>query len=158
MKYFTLELYVAFNSEDENIADEAYQTWEENIIKYQKYLMNLKLEGDLKDLSNLNLHDEKIEISDLSGGKGDFVELNFPGLGKTFIFELSDKIVENAKRLNDEVFDRLKAIHKDVIEREVLYNEIACIENGGYNFSILLDNLKEIVIPFSKVQATLYTG
>ena len=62
MRFFTPDLYLRFNSSDDEIADQANDEWEKAIDSYQRYLKNLNLSESVKKLTEINLHDA--ELSD----------------------------------------------------------------------------------------------
>ncbi|HZT44058.1 MAG TPA: hypothetical protein VFA07_17970 [Chthonomonadaceae bacterium] len=62
MKFFTPELYSAFNSSDDEEADRANGAWENAIRDYQRHLDTFRLDMpyNLRNLSDLSLHDAEI--------------------------------------------------------------------------------------------------
>jgi len=62
MRFFTPDLYLRFNSNDDEIADQANDEWEKAIDSYQRYLKKLNLPESVKKLTEINLHDA--ELSD----------------------------------------------------------------------------------------------
>lgn len=83
MRFFSPELYVRFNSPDENEADEAYQQWEEAAERYAQHLDTFRdrLPSQVRRLTELVLHDSVIlsrgeEIQ--AGGQHFFHEFPFP--------------------------------------------------------------------------------
>jgi hypothetical protein len=59
MKFFTPELLIRFNSEDDAEADRADAEWEEALRAYRHHLDALRdrMPADVRDLSRLDLHD-----------------------------------------------------------------------------------------------------
>ena len=59
MKYFKPELFVAFNSEDVQMANEAARAWEQAVTAYDKHLKTIRrrLPPKVRELSKLHLHD-----------------------------------------------------------------------------------------------------
>ncbi|HET6883953.1 MAG TPA: hypothetical protein VFI31_27620 [Pirellulales bacterium] len=59
MKFFTPELYLKFNSPDDDVADQADQEWEAAVKAYQKHLDHLRdhIPQQVRSLSELCLHD-----------------------------------------------------------------------------------------------------
>ena len=69
MKYFTPELFVAFNSPDRKIARAASIQWDKAVTAYDKHLRSIrrKLPRSVRQLSKLYLHDaELLEFEDAS--------------------------------------------------------------------------------------------
>lgn len=62
MRFFTPDLYLRFNSNNDEIADQANDEWEKAIDSYQTYLKKLNLPESVKKLTEINLHDA--ELSD----------------------------------------------------------------------------------------------
>jgi hypothetical protein len=62
MKFFTPELFLAFNSADEDEADRADEAWETALREYQSRLDRMwdQLPTNVRDLSELALHDAEI--------------------------------------------------------------------------------------------------
>jgi len=62
MRFFTPDLYLQFNSSDEEEADEASETWENAIAEYHRHLIELgdRLPSSVQKLSELNLHDAEL--------------------------------------------------------------------------------------------------
>lgn len=62
MRFFTPELYVRFNSADEDEADEADEAWENAIGDYRQYLDQIRdqMPSQVRMLSDLNLHDVEL--------------------------------------------------------------------------------------------------
>ena len=57
MKFFTPELYMRFNSSDDDIADEATREWDRAIENYLRHLQSLPLTEHVKELSEQCFHD-----------------------------------------------------------------------------------------------------
>lgn len=62
MRFFTPELYLRFNSPDDEVADRAEQQWEEATSQYAAHLAALaaKLPGAARQLSQTPLHDAEL--------------------------------------------------------------------------------------------------
>lgn len=62
MRFFTPELYLSFNSSDDDEADRANTRWEDTIQEYQRHLDSFRLDMpyQLRSLSDLSLHDAEI--------------------------------------------------------------------------------------------------
>jgi hypothetical protein len=62
MRFFTSELYLRFNSSDDQTADEANDQWEAAIAGYQKHLKGIraKLPPAVQQLARLSLHDAEV--------------------------------------------------------------------------------------------------
>jgi hypothetical protein len=62
MQYFTPELFVRFNSVDDDIADRASDEWENALATYRAHLRQIwaKIPKDAKKLAELNLHDAEL--------------------------------------------------------------------------------------------------
>lgn len=59
MKYFTPELFVAFNSDDEHVANDAALQWDQAVSDYDGHLKSIRrrFSRNVRELSRLNLHD-----------------------------------------------------------------------------------------------------
>jgi len=62
MRFFTPDLYVRFNSRNDEEADEAYQEWEVAAARYTQYLDTFRdrLTTQVRKLTELALHDAQI--------------------------------------------------------------------------------------------------
>jgi hypothetical protein len=62
MRFFTPELYVRFNSADEEEADRANEAWETAIQDYERHLDGLRdrMPSQIKKLTELCLHDSEL--------------------------------------------------------------------------------------------------
>jgi hypothetical protein len=70
MRFFTPELYIRFNSQDDEEADRADEAWEEAIQEYRRHLDGLRdrMSSPVKKLAELSLHDaELLACDELSG-------------------------------------------------------------------------------------------
>lgn len=59
MRFFTPELYIQFNSQDEEIADRANNAWEDALQEYQKHLDGIRnsMPSQVRKVAELDLHD-----------------------------------------------------------------------------------------------------
>lgn len=57
MKFFTADLYIRYNSPDDDIADQAEAEWEREVEEYNKHLTTLPLRENIKKLSTRCFHD-----------------------------------------------------------------------------------------------------
>ena len=66
MRFFTPELYLRFNSNDEVEADRAHVEWENVTQKYQKHLHKIhdQLPAQAWQLTELSLHDAELRAID----------------------------------------------------------------------------------------------
>lgn len=62
MQFFTPELYLRFNSTDDEVADRAYQEWEDASKRYGKQLASFReeLPSQIRKLTELSLHDARV--------------------------------------------------------------------------------------------------
>jgi hypothetical protein len=62
MRYFTPELYLQFNSENDEVADRADEAWESAIQEYRRHLHAIrdKMPSHVSKLSELCLHDAEV--------------------------------------------------------------------------------------------------
>jgi len=66
MKFFTPELFLRFNSSDDQEADRANEDWDAAIHAYQTHLDGLlnQMPAQVKQLATLNLHDAEVLAND----------------------------------------------------------------------------------------------
>jgi hypothetical protein len=59
MRFFTPELYIQFNSSDDEIANLANEAWEQALQDYSRHLENIRrrLPSQVRKIADLNLHD-----------------------------------------------------------------------------------------------------
>jgi uncharacterized protein HemX len=69
MRFLTPDLYVRFNSSDDEVADQANQAWEEASARYRKHLESVEdsMPSHVRKLSQLNLHDAELMACDQAG-------------------------------------------------------------------------------------------
>lgn len=62
MRFFTPELYVRFNSSDEEEADRANEAWEKALVDYRKHLDSIqdRVPSQVRKLADLCLHDAEL--------------------------------------------------------------------------------------------------
>lgn len=62
MRFFTPELYLRFNSDDDLLADEADSEWEQALAAYRLHLdaIEPQMPVHVQELSKLNLHDAQL--------------------------------------------------------------------------------------------------
>jgi hypothetical protein len=62
MKFFTQELFIRFNSPDDEVADRADEDWEAAIREYRDYLDGFRdqMPTQVKKLASLSLHDARV--------------------------------------------------------------------------------------------------
>lgn len=134
MRFFTQELLDLFNSEDDEIADQASEEWERRIIEYRNY-------GDTLDLpitNNYFLHDSRL-ISFENIGNSLKLKLRLePPNPETIIIEY--KVID-LKYFKDKMDGRLY----------FLYDEFDK-ENNFLKHSILFNNKAEIQVVFSEIK------
>ena len=154
-KFFTRELYVKFNSLNEQEADEADVEWERAVRDYRAHLASLakRLPTDVEQLSTLCLHDaELIDAEEL------------------FLTRLSDSAVVGVKLREDDDLWRAYFILYSLFEevREVapppkwpypdapfqwMYDEVDVSEGRRKRFihRIMLSDGRVVVVPFTHV-------
>lgn len=62
MKFFTPELYLEFNSDDDQVADRADAAWEKALTAYRRHLTDLepRLPSSIRQLTEINFHDAEV--------------------------------------------------------------------------------------------------
>ena len=117
MRYFTPDLYVRFNSSNEEEANRADEAWEEALQEYQRHLKSIwdKLPSQVRKLTELCLHDAellacRLEIEPLPPFA---VEPYFPGAPWSAVALLSLKSGERITTLIYGLWDRLREIPPD---------------------------------------------
>ncbi len=67
MKFFTPELFIKFNSPDDEVADRADENWEAAIRGYRTHLEGLRdqIPSQVKELAGLSLHDAELLACEL---------------------------------------------------------------------------------------------
>lgn len=140
MKYFTPDLYCRFASEDDAIADQADNEWEEAIKAYNHSLSGIILPKNVQKLRDMNLHDAKIIALLRQAGDMLVINISKDGKSKTIIYILWDKF----RRTTYENF-----VVSD--QPQWLYDEIEVVEEGYFWHRIMTSNGEVIEIPFSRV-------
>lgn len=62
MRFFTRELFIRFNSPDDEVADRAYEEWEVALYQYQEHLTKIRAEmpPQLRKITELCFHDAEV--------------------------------------------------------------------------------------------------
>jgi len=148
MRFFTPELYVRFNSPDEEEADRANEEWETALVGYRKHLDQIwgQIPDDGKQLADLCLHD-----AELLGPKQAVEPLFRPAIVilpliqedhlVTLIYMLSEPVREHPAA-QDWPFSRLRT--------HWLYDEIDVDgeQRGMFVHRVLLSDGRVLEIPF----------
>ena len=162
MRFFTPELYIRFNSQEEGEADRADEDWESALGKYRKHLdgIRTRMPSQVRELSELCLHDgvwlSSVPMSVPSPAHADsddrlpawsvMAVLSVMHEGKivSLVYQLWDKLVEHAQH-RDWRFSP-ERIHW-------LYDEVDLAPNSKTQFvhRILLSNGKVVEVPFQSV-------
>jgi hypothetical protein len=137
MKYFTPELFIAFNSSDREIASDASTQWDKVVAAYDRQLRSLrrKLPQPVRQLTNLCLHDaEFIEFEEVSpNGRRAVAHVVLRQHGE--IIFLSYFLLEKpsiGRPIEDAVFSRHAV--------QWLYDEVDCQGPGDFRHDILLSD------------------
>lgn len=134
MKYFTPDLFIAFNSSDRGIAKVASTQWDKAVAAYDKHLRSIRRKLP-RQLTDLCLHDaEFIEFEEVSPNSRHAVaHLVLRNAGE--IIFLSYFLLEKpsiAQPLEDAVFSPLAV--------QWLYDEIDCHGARDFSHEILLSD------------------
>lgn len=153
MRFFTPELYLEFNSPDDEVADRANQTWEETLESYRKHLHSMHLPVGIDAIASLNLHDAVllgIEQCSEPFSAPDSSEALWPAIAivslkqdlqiNSMIYTLWDNIREFSPPANWLFDDRRK---------HWLYDEVDRSPNPqGYVHRILFSDGRVVEVPF----------
>jgi hypothetical protein len=154
MRFFTPELYLRFNSADDEVADCADSEWESAVRRYRTRLEDVRphLPADARRLSELNLHDAEWIRNNSTAGM--MPKLFCPALLRrgndaTFlIYELWDSVREISARTGWP-FSKGPTYW--------LYDEMdMASESGEFWHRILLSDGRVFEIPFKHVSVLTY--
>ncbi len=171
MRFFTPDLYVRFNSPDDDEADRANAEWEKAIEEYEHHLATFKdrLPTPVRKLAELSLHDAEVltRVEEIqAGGQQMFFDLPvpFPFPVWTAIAIVTVKDEEKIRSLIYCLWDRIRThTFEDgwsfSKEREHwLYDELDVISttrvpiiHGAFIHRILLSTGVVLEIPFTSV-------
>ena len=165
MQFFTPELYVRFNSPDDEVADAAYQEWEQATEQYARHLetFRARASSQIQKLTELSLHDafivsraEQIQ----AGGPHFFRDFPYP-LPVAIWSALAIVTVKDGDTIRSLIFclwDHVRTHHhadgwRFSTECEHwLYDEVESVHpdrGGSYLHRILLSSGVELEIPFT---------
>ncbi len=169
MQFFTPELYVRFNSPDDNVADKAYQEWEKASERYSQHVETFRnrASSQIQRLIELSLHDALIlsRVEQIQpGGPNLFHEFPHPFLAPIWyamaIITLKDE--DTIRSLIYCLWDSVRArSHQEgwPFSKEGehwLYDEVEPVSlerrgmgSGAYFHRILLSSGIELEIPFT---------
>jgi hypothetical protein len=147
MKYFTPQLYVQMNSDDEKVVKRACQRWERAVGDYWQYLksVNRRLPAKVRQLARLNLHDAALE---------DLVLDHAPGQ------QLAQITVRQRDRVTSMLYFLIappettrSATGFPFFPHPVywLYDEVAINGLGDFSHHVLLSDARELHLRFNHV-------
>ena len=149
MRYFTPELFVQFNSDDDEVADRADEAWEKALRQYRKQIKSLRssMSVQVRQLTRLNLHDAEIvgiEIDLDNGTPLAFVTVLKDDSLYSLVYVLTSAVVRSAS-INSWPFSKSY--------KHWLYDEVDVVEANGQRFEhrIMLSDGSTIRIPFHSV-------
>lgn len=163
MQYFTPELFVRFNSTDEDVANEADEAWETAVLEYRKHLDSIRdgMTSQVRKLTDLCLHDAELLAFDQNVEptfSAPFEPLgSFPLWSAMAILSVKQdsKIVTLMYLLWDRVRERSSQPDWPFSKRRThwLYDEIDTVDNhpGAFVHRILLSDGRVLEIPFVSV-------
>jgi hypothetical protein len=147
MQFFTPELYMRFNSSDDDVANEADEEWENALLKYRKHLdaIRARMSSHVSKLAGLCLHDalllafEQVEEPLIA-----ILSVEMDGMIVSLIYHLSDRVRVH-QPIKDWSFSKLR-VHW-------LYDEIdtASGKHTSFMHRILLSDGRVLEIPFTSV-------
>jgi hypothetical protein len=155
MRFFTPELYLRFNSADDEVADRADAEWEDAICRYRARLDEIRrlLPSDARKLSELRMHDAEWVRTKSTAGvlPGLFcpVFLRYRDDETLLIYQLWDAVREIPARA-DWPFSGEHTYW--------LYDEVDVASGGHQEFwhRILLSDGRVVEIPFKGVSILTY--
>jgi hypothetical protein len=161
MRFFTPELFVRFNSPDEDEADRANQDWETALDEYRKHLDGIRdrLPPQVTKLADLCLHDAELlaweqtvepsspppmdpSAPESVSSATAIVSIRQEGKIVSLIYRLWDRVREHAAA-EGWPFSKLR-LHW-------LYDELDLAPNGRFLHRVLLSDGRVLEIPFLSV-------
>jgi hypothetical protein len=152
MRFFTPELYLQFNSSDDEIADRANEAWEKALHEYQDHLdaIRPRMPSQVRKIAELCLHDAEVlgleqEVQSLFPepfwSAMAILSLKQDRTIQTLIYMLWDRVREYPAR-QDWPFSRSR--------KHWLYDEVdlAADRQGAFLHRILLSDGCIVEIPF----------
>ncbi len=165
MRFFTPELYIRFNSPDDEVADRANEEWEHAISRYQKHLNGIReqLPSPVRSLSELCLHDgEVLNFEKEVLVPSAFGALTSGGQAWAVLALLGLRLEETVWTLLYFLGDRVREYPPDPDwpfskeQRHWLYDEIDLAPNRPHLFvhRVLFTDCSVVEIPFVSVVTT----
>lgn len=152
MRFFTPELYVRFNSFDDEVADQADEDWETALKDYSRHLSKLRpwMPHEVKKLAKLNLHDAEVLAFRIVGHS----QSPFPHHRAEFSLKLDGQSIDLEYFLSGEVqvrdFGGERPFSKEC--PQWLYEELDADAQGMFLHRIMLSDGRVITIPFTWVR------
>ena len=156
MKFFTPELYLRFNSPDDQVADRANEDWESAIRAYRSHLDRLadQMPAQVKKLANLDLHDAEFLADEETSEP--LLSLPFEPFPLWFGFILAVKQGDEIVYLTFVLWDRIRRHEPEASwpfskqRTHWLYDEIDADTDhpGRFLHRVLLSDGVVIEIPF----------
>lgn len=163
MRFFTPELYIRFNSDDDSEADLAEACWEKAIDDYRRHLRGLRkaMPAAVKSLTERCLHDFEVlsfhqQLETLIPARGKKKESSSPGSGVAVLClrhsdEIQMLLYVLTNPVKHQVAPRNWPFSKE--RKHCLYDEIDAADKpaGSFLHRILFSDGSMLEIPFSLV-------
>jgi hypothetical protein len=157
MRYFTADLYVRFNSSDDDVADVADEAWEAAVVGYREHLDAIRdrMPSQVRKLSAFDLHDAELLAFDQVAASAEnllpaepataILSLKQDGTIISLVYHLSGRVEEQSPPSDEWPFSKQR-VHW-------LYDEIDLDASHGAGFlhRILLSDGRTLEIPFNSV-------
>jgi hypothetical protein len=163
MRFFTPELYLQFNSADDEEADRANEAWEGAVREYRRHLDDLKdrMPSSVRELAELPLHDAEILAWERNAEVRFSPPLEMPGVQPSWsvVAILSVKQEDKGVSLIYSLWDRVREFPSPAEwpfskeRRHWLYDEIDVSQpnRGVFCHRVLLSDGTTLEIPFLDV-------
>lgn len=146
MRYFTPELYIRFNSPDDDVADAANEAWENALEDYQNHLASFrdKMPSQVRKLSELCLHDAEVLSFEMGNEILAIVSLKQDANIRSLFYMLWDR-VRQYPFSGEWAFSKLR--------KSWLYDEVdvAPDQHGLFLHRVLFSDGSVVEIPFVSV-------
>lgn len=159
MRFFTPELYMRFNSSDDEVADRANEAWDKALQEYQRHLeaIRSRMTSQVRKIAELCLHDaELLGLEEEHQSLAPFPEPFWPGPLWSAVAIVSLKQGESIRSLIYMLWDRVRQYPSredwpfSKARKHWLYDEVdvAADHRGMYLHRVLFSDGSVVEIPF----------
>jgi hypothetical protein len=160
MRFFTPELYLRFNSDDDTVADRANEEWEAALAEYRERLSEIREEmpQEVNELASLDFHDaELLQVGETKKALGGYDSIfGTPHLVRPLLISVRSRseVIVILYFLWDDVRKNPSSVDWPFSTDQVhwLYDEVDLVDNHDFPHFVhrmLFSDGRSLEVPFS---------